>query len=350
MLKLASYLALLALSTAPLAAKDTKNILFLAGGPSHSPGAHEHRAGCILLADALNESGLDLHAEVVNVWPESPDAFDGVDAIVVYADKGGAYSDEQYHLLDEKIKSGTGIMFIHFGVHPLRATDDKALKERLGAPPSTEIGHEYFIPWTGGFFESGYSVNPHWTAELTPQEGHPIGNGIEKPVLANDEFYYNMRFPSKRSCRECYPLIDAQLDEDRITTYNNLWTEEGDELIGQRVKLMWGRDSKTQGRGVGFTGGHWHRNWAIDDFRKVVLNAITWVARADVPEGGVQSAPISDAQLNVNLDGVPEIPLTKPTPESILAMEPMLRPRDPANYDRKEHHKWVEEMKAKTGK
>ena len=43
------------------------------------------------------------------------------------------------------------------------------------------------------------------------------------------------------------------------------------------------------GRGFGFTGGHWHWNWANDNFRKVVLNGIVWVAKLEVPPDGVSS-------------------------------------------------------------
>lgn len=306
---------------------DVKKVLFLAGKPSHAPGHHEHRAGCLLLAQSLEQSGNGFATEVVNVWPESSEAFEGVDAIVIYADAAGKYSKEQYDFLDSKVKAGTGIMFIHYGVHPTK-----------------ENGEAYFDPWIGGYFETGYSVNPHWSADLTPKAGHPIGNGIDGPILAHDEFYYNIRFPSHESCSDCYALVDSQLEERRVTRYNNLWNELGDRLIGQRVKLMWCRDPKDQGRGAGFTGGHYHRNWAIDDFRMLVLNTIAWVARGEVPENGIRSAPISDAQLNEHLDGVPDAPLTKPTSEEINAMPAMLRPRDPANYNQKEHYKWVEEM------
>ena len=49
----------------------TTNILFLAGERSHKSGEHEFNAGCQLLAKALNEqSGLDVHATVINGWPE----------------------------------------------------------------------------------------------------------------------------------------------------------------------------------------------------------------------------------------------------------------------------------------
>ena len=65
---------------------------------------------------------------------------------------------------------------------------------------------------------------------------------------------------------------------------------------------MWGIDRKDGGRGVGFTGGHYHRNWAINDFRKIVLNAIVWVAGIDVPKNGVASKALTEEDLNANLD------------------------------------------------
>ena len=68
---------------------------------------------------------------------------------------------------------------------------------------------------------------------------------------------------------------------------------------------MWGIERQDGGRGVGFTGGHYHRNWAIDDFRKIVLNAIVWVAGLDVPESGVTSQSLTEEDLNANLDEYP---------------------------------------------
>jgi len=57
-----------------------------------------------------------------------------------------------------------------------------------------------------------------------------------------------------------------------------------------------------KGRGFGFTGGHFHKNWQDDNFRKVVLNAIVWAANGDVPDNGVQSATPTEEQLEANQD------------------------------------------------
>ena len=43
------------------------------------------------------------------------------------------------------------------------------------------------------------------------------------------------------------------------------------------------------GRGFGFSGGHFHSNWQVENYRKMMLNALLWTAHAEVPEGGVQS-------------------------------------------------------------
>ena len=55
------------------------------------------------------------------------------------------------------------------------------------------------------------------------------------------------------------------------------------------------------GRGFGFTGAHTHANWGDPNQRKVVLNALLWIAKAEVPANGVQST-VTPEQLQENLD------------------------------------------------
>ena len=56
------------------------------------------------------------------------------------------------------------------------------------------------------------------------------------------------------------------------------------------------------GRGFGFTGGHFHRNWQDDNLRKIVLNAIAWTAKVEVPTDGVPSKTPSDEEIEANQD------------------------------------------------
>ena len=106
-----------------------------------------------------------------------------------------------------------------------------------------------------------------------------------------------------------------------------MWNKHGDNCFGKEQALMWCRDPKApEGRGVGFVGGHYHRNWAIDDFRKLVLNAIVWTARMEVPVGGVPEGTVTKQDLNKNLDRPkPGETIEMPT-AALLTQKPMARP------------------------
>jgi type 1 glutamine amidotransferase len=65
--------------------------------------------------------------------------------------------------------------------------------------------------------------------------------------------------------------------------------------------MAWATEREDGGRGFGFTGGHFHRGWANEDQRKLVLNAILWTAKAEVPAEGVASKVTEDEML-ANLD------------------------------------------------
>ena len=304
-MKLSVILAILA-SVGQLAAAETTNILFLAGGRSHASGDHEFRAGSMLLAKALNEqSGLRVKATVISGWPKDESVFEGVDAVIIYSD-GTSVIRHGWEKADTLAKSGVGLMFMHYAVHP-----------------SPQDGEKYYRPWIGGAFETGYSVNPHWVADLKALPNHPVSRGVTGSVVAFDEFYYNMRFIDDP--KKLLHLATATPTKENLKRIINLWTQEGYEGIGKPQTLMWGIERDGGGRGIGYTGGHYHRNWAIDGVRQLVLNAIVWVAGMDVPEGGVKSLAVSEDQLNENLDSYGDKPnprVTIPTTEEVMALPP----------------------------
>jgi len=259
------------------------DIVFLAGGRSHGHGEHEFKAGCELLAKALNEqSGLGLKATVVSGWPKDESVLEGIKCLVIYAD-GTSVVGKGWAKVDALAKKGTGIVFMHYAVHP-----------------SPAEGEKYYRPWIGGAFETGWSVNPHWVADLKALPDHAVSRGVTGLVQAYDEFYYNMRFPADRS--KVLDLVTAVPTRANVKQYINLWNEHGVDGLGKPQTLMWGLERADGGRGVGFTGGHYHRNWAIDGFRTLALNAIVWAAKVEVPAGGVKSLPVSEDELNANMD------------------------------------------------
>jgi hypothetical protein len=288
--------------------KNTKNILFIAGDTKHRHGFHEYKAGSILLADALNKSGLPVQTKVHWYgWPDDETIFNDVDACIIYADGGGEFG-EKYAFLDRKVKAGMGIMFMHYGVHPTK-----------------EVAEKYFHKWIGGYYDDDFSVNPSWVADIKTKEGHPVSRGV-KDLNAYDEFYWNLNFPT--NCQHCYPLATATPTEKNMIRYGSskFWNKQAEEKLGTPQALLWCSDPEKGARGAGFVGGHYHRNWAIDNYRKLILNTIAWVARMDVPEGGVPSQKVTKGMLNKNLNR-PDFPeeIDLPTPD-LLTQEPGKKP------------------------
>src|SRR4029078_535419 len=132
---------------------------------------------------------------------------------------------------------------------------------------------------------------------FTSLPDHPIIRGV-KPFSANDEWYFNMRFvgggagkrPVEVSGEKFTPILFAiPSDEVRDGPYvfpKGPYTHvQADK--GRAECMMWAVERPDGGRGFVFTGGHFHDNWANDDFRKTILNAFVWVAKAEVPAGGV---------------------------------------------------------------
>ena len=270
------------------AAAAKKEIVFVAGDRSHGSGEHEFRAGCLLLSKALNEqSGLLVHSTVVGSdWPSKDrEKLEEADAIIFYCDASSAVSG-QWEFLDGLAREGTGLMFMHYAVHPAKSDADRWQRN-----------------WVGATMEDDYSVNPHWIAELKVKEGHPIARGVPKSFEGFDEFYYAMRFQENR--KAVLDLVTAVPTRERMRRYINMWNWRGAEGMGTEQPLMWGVEREDGGRGVGFVGGHYHKNWALDPFRQVVLNAVVWVAGMEVPANGVKSLPVSEDELNENLDIYP---------------------------------------------
>ena len=74
----------------------------------------------------------------------------------------------------------------------------------------------------------------------------------------------------------------------------------------QHVAWVYQRDKDYgEGRGFGFTGGHNHVNWGSDNFRRLALNAIAWIAKVDVPKGGVRPGEVTVGDLQANQDYSP---------------------------------------------
>lgn len=265
-----------------------KKIVFIAGTPSHAPGDHEHRAGCLLLAKCL--SGVPGVTSMVysNGWPHEANAFEDAAAVIIYADGGGghpAIKPERLKILSDLVDKGVGMGCLHYAVEV----------------PKDKGGPE-FLKWIGGYFEAFWSVNPTWVASFKTLPDHPVTKGVE-PFTIRDEWYYHMRFPE--GMKGVTPILTT-VPPDSTRGKPGANDAHGGNPEVQRHKgepehMMWVFERPDGGRGFGFTGAHYHQNWGNDEFRKVVLNAVLWTAKIDVPANGVESTVTAD-DLKQNLD------------------------------------------------
>ena len=293
--------AVVIVSSMPVRGAD-KRIVLIAGRPSHPAGMHEFRAGCLLLQKAL-ASVPGITVQVYDGgWPskmvdgaraDDSAALDNADAVLIFSDGGRgnpAIQGDRMKVVDALAARGAGLGFAHYGVE-------------VPAGPPGEAMHR----WIGGYYETNWSVNPMWKPAFDKFPNHPITRGVG-PFATHDEWYFNMRWtPDPAAKARVTPLLVATPgDEVRKGPYVS---PRGpyEHIIadsGRAETMMWVYERPDGGRSFGFTGGHTHANWGDPNQRKVMLNALLWIAKVEVPAGGVRDQ-ITQADLTMNLDDKP---------------------------------------------
>ncbi|MCU0876860.1 MAG: ThuA domain-containing protein [Pirellulaceae bacterium] len=285
----------------PVRAADPapKKLVLVAGKPSHPPRMHEFNAGVQLLAKCLTDvPGLKTEF-VLNGWPADERTFDDADAVVFYMDGGGGHEvvkegRRRLDLVDTLAKRGVGIGCMHYGV--------EVVPDQAGAE---------FKRWIGGHYEHMHSCNPIWEPKFAAFPEHPITRGVE-PFAIKDEWYFNMRFvgdipgneAAEQSGLKFTPILVAAPSDavrDGPYVYPKGPYPHIQAAKGRTEAMMWAVERDGGGRGFGFTGGHFHDNWGNDQFRKVVLNGLVWLAGAEVPAKGIDSQ-VTKEELDANLD------------------------------------------------
>jgi hypothetical protein len=265
-----------------------KKIVFLSGQPSHGYAQHEQYAGDMLLARLLNESVPSVYCDVYqHTWPTDSRAFDNAAAIVIFCDGGeGHMAIPHLKELEPLMDKGVGLGQIHYAVEV----------------PEGPAG-DAWLKWIGGYFETNWSVNPDWDAHYTSIPRHEVTRGVH-PFTTHDEWYYHMRFrPEMQGVTPILSAVppDATRQKKDDPHGGNPAVRAG---VGKNIPetTLWVATRDHDGRGFGLTGAHYHFNWAQNDFRKLTLNSVLWIAHVQVPADGVQSKIPTPDQLLANLD------------------------------------------------
>ncbi len=117
-------------------------------------------------------------------------------------------------------------------------------------------------------------------AEITPAAPeHPVSRGVA-PFTYLDEFYPTIHWQRSAALQ---PILKARLHVE--------WRDGKDLVIRDPVvsTVAWVYERPDGGRAFGFTGAHYLVALDQPAVRKMLLNAIAWTARIEVPAGGVRS-------------------------------------------------------------
>jgi type 1 glutamine amidotransferase len=210
-------------------------------------------------------------------WPKDSKTFENAKTVVFYMDGGGGHpiiQKEHRDVVQKLMDKGVGFVNLHYAVEYPKSQSD------------------HILAWLGGYYETGFSINPHWNAEFKNYPEHPITRGV-KPFTILDEWYFNIRFAPAAS--GLTPILKATPPD------NTRGTKAAKEFPGREETVAWAFERPTGGRSFGFTGGHVHKNWGDENFRRLVTNAILWTAKIDVPTDGAK-VELDASELNRNLD------------------------------------------------
>lgn len=233
-----------------------KRVLLLGQKPdSHPATTHEYMAGVRLLARMLDKAP-NLQTIVVQAdspWNDGPELLDGADAVVVFLTEGAKWVTEDPNRLAAMQRLAArkgGFACLHWGM----GTKD--------AGPIAEFT-ALFGACHGGP-DRKYKV-----VELTarPAGLHPILAGI-KPFNVRDEFYYALKQAPPDRIQRVIPLILVPIDD-------------ADQSVA------WAAERSNGGRSFGFSGLHYHDNWRLPEYRRLVLQGICWTIQRSIPETGM---------------------------------------------------------------
>jgi type 1 glutamine amidotransferase len=233
-----------------------KKLLLLWQGPDgHPPQTHEYEAGLKTLEKLLDKTpGLDIaRVRADEPWREGPAVLAKADGVVLFLAEGAKWSQQNTKraaALADLAKRGGGIAVLHWA---------------MGTKDAKNI--EPFVALAGGCHggpDRKYKVLA--TDVHIADAKHPVTRGM-RDFKARDEFYYHLKFV--KSKETITPLLQADID-------------------GNRETVAWAWQRADGGRSFGFSGLHFHENWGVPEYRRLIVQGVVWTMGGVVPAEGLK--------------------------------------------------------------
>ncbi len=255
-------------------AKGHKRVLLLwQKSDGHPWSAHEYQDGVRIIARCLDSvPGLQTIVIAANdPWTEGPELLDGADGVFLYLAEGARWIDSvstRHASFERLAQRGGGLVVLHWGMGTRDAAPIDAFVKLFGGCHGGP-DRKYRVLKTRGIVRAA---------------DHPVMRGIES-FEVEDEFYYRLKFAKSQKLRSMTPLLDVKIDDEPQT-------------------VAWAWERPDGGRSCGFSGGHFHRNWELPAYRRLVAQSILWTLKLEIPEKGL---PVELSEQDLRL--------TRPKPE-----------------------------------
>ena len=237
--------------------ESRRRVLLLGQKPDGHPATtHEYLAGQALLAKLLTRSpGIQtILVQADSPWEEGPELLDGADGAVLFLAEGARWVSEDPKRLAafQKLAArGGGLSCLHWGMGTRDAAPVANFTALFGA--------------CHGGPDRKYKV-----ATLTARPSltsHPVLAGLA-PFTVRDEFYYSLKKPVEDARVLVTPLLQGSIDD-------------ADQMVA------WAAQRRDDGRSFGFSGLHFHDNWKLPEYRRLVLQGILWTLKQPIPDEGL---------------------------------------------------------------
>lgn len=233
-----------------------KKLLLVSQGPDgHPKNTHEYVAGLRILAELLKKTpGVEITSvRADGKWADGPELIDRADGVVLFLAEGAkwASADEQRLAALKRVqKRGGGLSVLHWG---MGAKEEGPIKE--------------FVALFGGCHggpDRKYKVLE--TKATIATKDHPATRGLGA-FEVKDEFYYKLKFPKQDDGVKVTPLLKVTIDDEEHVV---AWAAEAGK-----------------GRSFGFSGLHFHDNWKLPQYRRLVAQGVLWTVRVETPKDGL---------------------------------------------------------------
>ena len=175
-----------------------------------------------------------------------PDLLAKADAVVLFVSEGArsvSADAKRLAAFQASAKRGVGLTVLHWGMGTKDAKNIAAFVELFGA--------------CHGGPDRKYKVLQ--TDVALAEKSHPILRGLAD-FKARDEFYYQLK-PAKNWT----PLLKATID-------------------GEAYPVAWALQREGGGRSFGFSGLHFHENWQLPEYRRLVTQGVLWTLDVAIPK------------------------------------------------------------------